>query len=750
MHYNELISNHFRQLNTPQEGEGESELDLSPFYSCKYKQEPDLIRWLSRKLSTLQQEAGPRTENQFRNIRFFKGIHSLKNDAEVLAVDYDNQPVTMENRFVMNHILEFTLQKVADLTRYSPNINVFPWSNAYASRLSARLGKKIIDSSFYTHNFRDHLMSLILEGVICGESFLFQEWDEFAGALDSDTAQKEARLSLLGKNFVNEEGETIDLSYAKYIGDHKFSRPLPFQVLFQPRVRWSDVDYLFKATIKHIDEVKAENAYLGQSVLDKISRKADAAEYRGSLFEGTSDHVVQWEFYHRRHRFVPKGFYAKFFNDVLIRYGKLPYSHGQLPCIRFTDYDDPVNAHGRSFYESLKLPSVMINNLTKIAYRSYAIAAYPKLIMQEGSCNMYAMANGPFVVEVTPGALEPKIVSFKALNNDFFTLSDHVENFMQKNSGTFGISRGEQVPNARARSILNFYEEQEDQRKGPQVAKLSACIEKAAKQNLSNSADFYKPEDKRTLRIVGKNNAYKLLEVTDKIKISGDDIVKVQRTTALSESKQGRVDQISTLSNIPFAGDEGPGLFTKEQVLSMIEVGDTSTFFESSTAAVERAHSENEDMFEGLEVNDPQPYQAHLIDWNIHFHWVQSREFSETTGVPEEIKERTLGHLEAHELFLYTKARTNLALAQILASNKYFPAVYRINDNDPPLSHIVLMLQQLPPPPTPLESPDGAGAGAAPLPPENAPDILEPDALPLADEQVPSDALPLADPTSLT
>lgn len=734
-HYSSLVKDYWDTLRGDQT---ESDADFNPLFAIDYEDDDALIGWLSRILDSLQEEAADRTENQFRNVMFYKGIHSLNNYTDLKAVDYDNTPITNNNRFVMNHILEFTLQKQARLMRYSPNINVFPWNNTYADRLGSRLGKKIIDSGFYSLDYDSILANVTLEAGICGESFIFFEWDKFTGDKSKELEKAELRKEgMKDLKFTNEAGEVIDLNQVPRIGDHKVDCPLPWQVLHEPKSKWKDVNYVFKCTVKHIDEVRAENSHLSDEVIERIRLKAAPGEgSKETTFEPWGHYVLQWEFYHRHTRFVPKGKYAKFFNDILIEHGDLPYSHGDLPCVRFTDYDDPVNAHGRSFYESLKLPSVMINNMTKVAYRSFVISAYPKIVMQQDSVNMYTMANGPFVMEYMPGASEPKIVSFNAVNKDFFPLSDHVERFMEKNSGTFGISRGDQVPNARARSILNFYEEQEQERESSQIRKFSAFIEKSAKQLLANSSDFYKPEDGRTIRIVGKNNSYKLIKLNESAKLSSNYNVKVERTTALSESKQGRIDQIAALSQIPVAGEEGsPGLFTREQILSMIEVADTPTFFEMATAAAEAASSENEDLFEGKAVEAPQDYQAHLVHWNIHFQWIQSREFTDTDGVPEEVKKATIDHLRTHEFLLYKAAQINLELAMLLSRNKYFPAVWKLAPEDLPLSQIVILLQQPPLPPIPPEGmlpPDTGG-----LPPEGE---LPPEPLPEGDNMPASDA----------
>jgi hypothetical protein len=725
VHYQDLITSYFDDLR----GIGREEADdLRPIYSIDFKDEKALIKWLDTTITTLQAEASGRTKNQFKNLMFYKGIHSLDDNVDIMAVDYDNTPISDENRFVMNHILEFTIQKQSRLMRFSPTINVFPYNNSYRDRLGARLGKKIIDSNFHAQDVDSLLAEWVLEAAICGEAYLFPEWDEFAG----DKSKEVERAEKLGGNsfeFVTDDGEKINLTEIPRIGDHKTEHPLPFYVLHEPKSKWKDVNYLFKGTPKHIDEIRAENK---GKITDEVLEEA-------SFDALTGKHVLQWEFYHKKTRFVPNGLYAKFVGKKLLATKELPYD--EIPVVRFTDYDDPLNAHGRSFYEALKLPSVMINNLMKIAYRSYCLAAYPKIIMQTGSTNMYSMANGPFVIEHDPGSTVPQIVSFNAVNNDFFQLSNHVEQFMEKNSGTFGVSRGQPIANARARSILNFYTEQEQERESTQIRKFSAGIEKLAKFYLSHSAKFYKADDGRTLKIVGKNNQYKLLKMTEEVRLSSNYNVKVQRTTALSESKQGRIDQIQALSNIPLAGEDEttPGLFTREQVLSMIEVADIDSFFEMASAASEAASSENEDMFEGGEVPAPAEYQAHLVHWNQHFLFIQSREFTDTDGIPEDVKKRILEHLQTHEYFMYKAARVNLELATILSRNKYFPCVFKLAPTDLPLSQVVIMLSNPPapmPPPNQPPIPDGSGQemeaqilnelGDTPLPDEmGIPDNME-------------------------
>lgn len=698
MHYNTLIQDHLRGLRGDDQAEGS---DLRPFHSVDKNDEQKVLKWLVDTMQLLCSGNESRAAGQLRNINFYGGIHALDNNESVRAVDYDKQPISMENRFVMNHILEFTLHKQARLTRFSPTINVFPWNNEYKDRLGAKLGKKIVDSGFYTTGFDAHLGNISLESAICGESFLLFLWNKLGGEKRKEVETAKIREKA-GYTFKTADGEEIKLDRVARIGDHRVWHPLPWQVLHEPRVRYCDVNYHFVCDFKHIDDIKAENASLGSKELELIKNAstADKSTLPGKEVFDYGNYVVEWKFFHKKSDFVPDGFQAVFYNDVLVSYGPLEYE--EYPIARFTDYDDPTNAHGRSFYESLKLPSVMINNMMKVAYRSFVIAAYPKLIMEADSYNMYSMANGPFVIEYNKGATPPQIASFSAVNRDFFPLTQHVENFMEKNSGTHGISRGEAMPNARAASILNFYEEQEQERESTQIAKRNAFVEKGAKNVMRNFVQFTDPKDERTIQVIGKNNQYKVQKIgPEEYKtLTSDKIVKVQRTTALSESKQGRIDQVTALSSMPIAGEQGAGLFTREQILQLVELADTETFFDLATAAAERALGMAEDLYAGNDVPPPEEHMALLVDWNVFFQFMQSAEFYDTKGVPPEVKTKFLNHVRTIEAFLYEKCKKNLALAMALGTNKYFPSVFKTDPvTDLPISQIILLLQSTPPPP---------------------------------------------------
>ena len=146
----------------------------------------------------------------------------------------------------------------------------------------------------------------------------------------------------------------------------------------------------------------------------------------------------------------------------------------------------------------------------------------------------------------------------------------------------------------------------------------------------------------------------------------------------------------------------------------MIEVADTPAFFENSTAAADKAESENEDIFELIDVPDPQDYENHVVHWNSHFLFMQSREFNDTEGIPEQVRTRFLEHMAGTEFLMYEKAKTSYTFAQELLKNANFPAVFKIGNNNPTIIGLVKLHESAPPPETVN---DGATMAPPPAPP---------------------------------
>ncbi len=744
--YQEVIEEHRARLASGDVDAGSDELgSLSPFVfvpvrrveESEEEMEDRILDWLMGTIDILSEENSTRFARMIANVNFYN-MTTFFDGKNVRLRDQDSNRIKSNQLFFMNHARDFLRQSVSRLMRYTPTLQVFPKNNEYADRLGARLSKNIIDHIFRVADIRDLAEDILRDGKLCGEQFAFVEYDPYVGDLEQEVQQmvEQARAGgedleykkIEGKEyFENAEGERIPLETIKRTGEVVITREPPWFILKEPAMRWRETNYIFRGRIKHVDIVRAENPDIEIDPQTIIKGKNGKLAHLGPGF-AAGEWVVEWDFYHRGCRFLDKGFHARFIDGQLLTYGDNPFSHRDLPCARFSDIDDPWSSNGISFFEDIKTPIILHNRLQNAMYRNIAIAGAPKIMVPEGASNPYAMKGGPFIIPYEP-PYEPKALTINTIGGEVFQFSENIMRQAQQLSGTFGISRGDVPNNARAASILNFYEEQENEKEQSNIRKYNAFVEKVGKLALGTAGDFYRAEDQRTIRVVGKNNRYKIKKIKDVTKLSGPHDVEVERTTALAETKQGRIDQIVALSQMPLSTSEGdqmkPGLFTREQILNMIEVSDTPTFFEMATAAVDKAQSENEDLFEGMQVPAPAMFEAHLIHWREHFFFMQSREFTDVEGIPPEVREAFIDHLGAHEALMYLMATKSLSFAQGLMELQYYPVAFDIGGK-PTIMQLIMMHQS--PPPTPTTPQIGAGNAA---PPEQ---------MPVANEEVPVEA----------
>lgn len=741
--YREILEDHHRRIASGDVDQGSDEItSLSPFLFVPGAREGEddiqregrILDWLLATLDILSEENSSRFERMVSNVNFYNMMTSI-GGKDVRLRDQDGAQLRSNQMFFMNHARDLLRQSVSRLMRYTPTLQVFPNNNEYGDRLGARLSKSIVDHIFRISDIRDLSEDCLRDGKLCGEQFCFVEYDPYIGDADAQVESYLDQARQGGEDvthkvvegqeyFEMSDGSMVALENIRRTGEVSLTREPPWFILKEPALRWKDVNYIFRGRIKHIDIVRAENP--GVEVDSSIAISKRKNSYLGPGF-AAGEWVVEWDFYHRGCRFLDKGFHARFIEGQLLTYGDNPFSHRGLPCARFSDIDDPWSSNGISFFEDIKTPIILFNRVQNAMYRNIAIASAPKILVPEGASNPYAMRGGTFIIPYEP-PYEPKALTVNTIGGEVFQFSENLMRQVQQMSGTFGISRGEVPNNARAASILNFYEEQENEKEQSNIRKYNAFIEKIGKLALGTAGDFYKAEDNRTIRVVGKNNRYKIKKVETVAKLSSPYDVQVERTTALAETKQGRIDQIVALSQMPLSSSQGdamkPGLFTREQILNMIEVSDTPAFFEMATAAVDKAQSENEDMFEGRPVEAPLQTDAHLLHWREHFFFLQSREFSETVGVPPEVTVAINEHILAHEAMLYDQATKSLTMAQALMELPYFPVLFPFGDN-PTIAQLVMM-HQMPPgaPGVPQKAAQNAETPSD-LPPEGEEEVRE-------------------------
>jgi hypothetical protein len=96
-------------------------------------------------------------------------------------------------------------------------------------------------------------------------------------------------------------------------------------------------------------------------------------------------------------------------------------------------------------------------------------------------------------------------------------------------------------------------------------------------------------------------------------------------------------------------------MLPREQVLDMLDLANDQKFYDLGTVAVQAAEHENELMLESKPVQPPERYEEHIVHWQSHVKFIQTRSFKE--DVPPEIKELYFDHIAAHEYFMLEKTQ---------------------------------------------------------------------------------------------
>lgn len=665
---------------------------VKPPWTIDLDDEVSFLEWFKEFVEAIEDEHKMRTERDLIRRDFYMGLQSQALGREGIPRDKEGKPLQKFARVTINQCYEIVEQWVSKMTRYAPAIAVIPPNDEYNDRMAAQLSKDFIDYLFYVNDIDEILEECARTCRIDGEVYCLVTWSKSKG--DYSRSFKEAqdlgiRIPLVdseGEPILNEKHEQLYIDKASRVGDVDFEVVQRKHILLPPEIKWKDVDYFIRVSAVDIDELKAQYP---DKAFDIEAGSSSAAT--SNLFESDFEYneVLVYELYHRSTEFLQKGRYIKFTENTVLENGPLPYSHGELPVARLTNIDVPGLLYGQSILDQIMLLNVMYNNLASIAYTNMALGAHVYwMVPTQSNVDIQKLRNGASVIRYNGGAA-PALVQFKTVGEETFKTLQFVNEAIQRTSAIHGVSRGEPPAGIEAGIALAFLEEQENQRANTDIKKHNSFIKKLARHAIAVAGDYYTAEDGRTIRIVGKNNQF-AIKALDVAKLGGPYDIRVQRTTALSESKAGRISQLLAIQS------RFPGLVPQEQAADMLELANEQKYYNLTTVAVQAAERENERMMEGQQVPSPDEWEEHKTHWYTHFKHMQSASFKEDT--PQKIKETFKLHLATHEMWMFEKAKVNPAFGQKLLSLDGFPAV-----SDPlPVS-----------PPSPTSGPAGVPPGAS-------------------------------------
>jgi hypothetical protein len=609
-----------------------SNKEIVPLWSIKdINDEKEVEKWFQDIVESCQTYYRDHFQIQMDNLLLYKGLQWLSADRQANRVlDRQGFPTTRNPRVVLNHLADFVTQWVSRLTRYRPAVAIYPARAEQEDADDSKIAKNVLDYIWYVNGIDQILQDVCRHFKIFGEAYLWVLWNPQKGPIRQDFLQAQGQgqvvplLDSTGKPVKTDKGEQVNINKAPHVGEVDYILDPPWQVFDQPCRNRRNIDWSIRWQLMDVEYLKAKYP----DIADKIHPDLDV----NSLYTGyrldvgkLKNQIVVYDLYHRSSEFLEKGRYIRRIKDHILENTDLPYEHGQIPYLNIQDIEIPDQIRGMSFFQQLFPIQHQINACASLIYKALVLFSHPKYVVQDGTVEFQQLLNESTIVSYS-GGVPPNLLTQSPISGELFTYLGKLEETAEKLSGVFTMSRGEAPSGVRAAKALRVLEEQEDKRAYVTATKYNnICLCDNAKMTLSVAGTFYDDTDGRLAQIVGRDNEYKIIQFKS-ANLSKPWNVRIENTTALSQSPAARIDEITELMQIQF-NPQAP--ISREQFVKLLDLTASDEFKDIVTRAVDCAQSENDDFKAGRPVQPPTELEDLITHWKIHLQDTQSREYKE-------------------------------------------------------------------------------------------------------------------------
>lgn len=643
------------------------------------RNEKEILEWLSAELGFLEDENEARIRVMRRNLALFKGIQYQELETRLDARDRGVDRANVVRKIVSNHLYDLAKNRASRLIKFKPAVAILPTNDELGDKVAAKVTKQLLDHIWYESDFEGKIQTqLVTNALVMGESYLFVLWDQDKGDIspayiEAKKRAKNERIPLLDENGLPTKdpyGNTIYIDKPVRVGDINYQVFLASEVLLQKKQKFVDVDYCFTRELVNVQELRMR--YPDKASKIKDLQDNQVYDYEKMEMRPARQEQVVYTFWHRRSPMMDKGRKIVFLKDVLLENEEFPFSHDQLPFIRFTDIEYPGELYGVSFFENVKQLTGTYNNITNMLLRNIVLASHPKWMVPAGSVALDRLGNDITIVQYK-GPQAPVLATAPTVPADVFNFREKLKEEFQQISGVFGVSRGEPPPGIKAGVALQFLSEQESERYNELVLKYNDMILGIGKMTIAVCGDYYDESDERMIRVIGKDNQW-MTKFFNVAYLEKDYDIRVQNTSALPRSIAARTQTLLDLN------ERFPNQFTAEQVIDLLDLAQSDKFIDGATVAVRTAQAENEELLKGVKDSlsedqlSPKEFENHIIHWREHTRAIQEYGFKYQT--PPEIQERLINHILATEMLMVEQAKKNPLFDQELAKLPLFPMFF--------------------------------------------------------------------------
>ena len=632
--------------------------------------------WLMKERDFLKEKNRDRFQEIVEYVKEYTAYNRFID--ETVRRDREEKPTISMSRMPIPETMDLVENAVAKLVKYKPGYTILPSNDEFNDKNAAEATKAWVDHIRYTQNFEGTLDPKMKRlSKIMGEAYLFIEWNPDLGdpveGMDRLRDQLEAgeKVQLMNENGdpeLDDNGQPIWIEQEIMTGEVEYKIRPTTDILIEWAQEYDAAKYMFWREVKTVEEARID--YPGKESLIKGGAENIVYDFEDLEPRFTNkNEVVIWHFYHKRHKVMPLGRHIVFTDEGILKNTRAPYSHKSFPCVRLVDKEIPGKLHGVSTIRFTKPITRAFEKLTNMILRNQYLVSHPKWVYPVGSIKREALANDITLVEFK-GPQAPQLIQQNPTPSEVFNFRDILKQEAQQKFGIHGVSRGEPPAGIDAGIALQFLSEQENERQNVDMLKAAEFNRMSIILTISVAGDYYEPEEKRQVKVLGKNGAWKTM-FFESANLNKAYDVRVQNASALPETRSARQQYLITMK------DKFPNLVSDEQFMDLMGLAQDQKFQNMVTASVGSADAENEALMDpNSEVEPPSEYEDHIQHWKQHVILVRSWWYKNKT--PEAIRQKVEDHIFGHEYLMTEKAVTNPAFAAALATLTDFPLFYKV------------------------------------------------------------------------
>lgn len=582
------------------------------------------------------------------NTAAFRGFPDVRWNTTEDRLEIKKEPAHRK-RYRINYIKGKVIARVAKYTRTPPNPSVVPGTTDREDIFNARASQKALEYITKKAKIRERFMQVMEAVPLTGKAFLAIRWDDKAFG------------SSPSKNVVTEEiGPTI--------GDVKVDFVSAFEMLVpDPGLEnLGDQPDLVRAKLvplKLIHEhygIKAENVkgeskdadvFLYQrQIADLGSQYGGSVGGATSFGEGEEDdkkYVLRLEWFVKPCTEYPQGRYVVCANRIKLHdVHNLPGSflsvnaHNPYPFVEFCDDKAPGQFYPDAFVERMIDLQKEYNEYRSKIAESLTMTMFPKPVIwnqmgvDENAFNTEAgeRINANYI----PGMPPPFYLSPPNVAQDAWNAIEKIRKefddvtliYPATLGGGQGQSSGFQT---------NLLQEAADQVHGPAIQRNAYALEELYTKVRHLMKMFYTIP--RMITIAGRNNIPEVYEFSsDSIDENAD--IRIEPDTMLPPLRSVRLDQIRQWAREGLYGNvQDPQVLKKIHDAARMN-GFIDPYEDQLHRDEEEAQEENIRMNRGENLPKPQPWENHMVHWELHVDEFKSPEAKEWQ--PEQLQRNVL------------------------------------------------------------------------------------------------------------